>query len=52
MLEGMIIEEIESGKEYVVDRVISEHLFDAVSLDGETKSFRNVDEFKKWVFVQ
>lgn len=50
MLEGMQVMELETEKEFVVCRVISDHLFDGVSLEGEVKSFRNVDEGKGWVF--
>ena len=50
MLEGMMIEELETLREFVVCRVISEHLFEAVSLEGEVKSFRNKEENEKWVF--
>ena len=49
MLEGMTIKDV-AGVEFVVCRVISDHLFDGVSLEGEVKTFRNVDEGKGWVF--
>ena len=46
----MVIMELETQKDFVVCRVISDHLFDAVCLEGEVKSFRNKEENEKWVF--
>ena len=50
MLEGMVVSDLESNKDYVVCRVISDYLFDGVSLEGEVKTFRNKEENEKWVF--
>lgn len=49
MLEGMLIKD-NAGIEYVVCRVISDHLFDGVTLEGKVETFKYKDQGEKWSF--
>ena len=49
MLEGMTIKD-NAGVEFVVCRVISNHLFEAVALDGKVETFRYKDQGEGWSF--